>query len=66
MSSRCATAAGRHEPANTSGARHGLAEARHKLDASVEKDELHQRLVGVDLAVLLCGRCDSEPIGTAC
>jgi hypothetical protein len=26
-------------------------------------DELQQRLVGVDLSVLLCRPCDSEPIG---
>jgi hypothetical protein len=26
-------------------------------------DELQQRQVGVDLAVLLCRPCDSEPIG---
>jgi hypothetical protein len=26
-------------------------------------DELQQRHVGVDIAVLLCRPCDSEPIG---
>jgi hypothetical protein len=37
-----ATAAGRHKPPTRAVLARGLAEARHKLDASVEKDGLQQ------------------------